>query len=170
MSTIRTILAALICFTLLLATPVLAQGTKVVKASGAWTLYSHQGAPGDICFITSQPRETKPADVERDRAYFYVSSWNQDGIRNQISVLLGYDVDDQSAISVSVGNRRFGLFAKDGKGFIANATEELQLIDAMKRGNTMVVAAKTKDGTSTVDTYSLIGVTAAVNLLNQGCS
>ena len=170
MSTIRTTLAALIGFAFLLAAPALAQGTKAVKTNGAWTLYSHQGAPGDICFITSQPRETEPADVERDRAYFYVSSWSQDGIRNQISVLLGYDLDDQSAISVLVGNRRFGLFAKDGKGFIANATEELQLIDAMKRGNTMVVEARTKDGTTTRDTYSLIGVTASMNQLNEGCS
>jgi len=170
MSTIRLTFAALIGFAFIFSAPAVAQGTKAVKTFGAWTVYSHQGAPGDICFITSQPRETEPADVERDRAYFYVSSWAKDGIRSQISVLLGYDLEDQSAITVSVGRRRFQLFAKDGKGFIANATEELQLIDAMKRGNTMVVRAKTKNGTETSDTYSLIGATAATNMLDRGCS
>lgn len=169
MSIIRTYVAAVFACSVFLVSPALAQGTKAVQTFGVWTLYSHKGAPGDICFITSQPRETAPSDVARDRAYFYVSSWEQDGIRSQVSVLLGYELSDQSAISVRVGSRTFSLFAKDGKGFIANATEELQLIDAMKRGNTMVVEAKTKDGTETTDTYSLMGVTAAYNTLNKGC-
>lgn len=170
MSNIRTALAALATCVVLVSSPVLAQETKVVKKFSAWTLYAHSGAPGAICFITSQPRETKPADVERDRAYFYVSSWSKDGIRSQISVLLGYEMDDQAPITVTVGSRQFKLFAKDDKGFVGDSTSELQLIDAMKRGNFMTVTAKTKDGRETSDTYSLIGATAAVNSLASGCS
>ena len=170
MSIQRTALATLAVCAILVSSPVFAQGTKVVETFSAWTLYSHKGAPGDICFITSQPRETKPADVERERAYFYVSSWNKDGIKSQVSVLLGYDLEDQATISVGIGNRRFNLFAKDDKGFVSDATSDLQLIDAMKRGNFMTVTAKTKDGIETTDTYSLIGATAAVNSLANGCS
>lgn len=170
MSINRTLLAILAVFAVLVSSPASAQGTNVVKTFSAWTLYSHKGSPGDICFITSQPRETKPADVQRDRAYFYVSSWRKDGIRSQVSVLLGYDLEDQAAITVKIGSRTFKLFAKDDKGFVSDATNELQLIDAMKRGNFMTVRAKTKDGTETVDTYSLIGATAATNALAAGCS
>lgn len=170
MSIFRTALAILAVCAFLTSSPVLAQETKVVKTFSAWTLYSHSGSPGDICFITSQPRETKPAEVQRERAYFYVSSWTKDGIRSQISVLLGYDLEDQAPITVTVGSRSFKLFAKNDKGFIGDATSELQLIDAMKRGNFMTVTAKTKDGTETTDTYSLIGATAAVNSLANGCS
>jgi len=170
MSIKRTALATLAACAILISSPVLAQETKVVKAFSAWTLYAHSGSPGDICFITSQPRETKPADVQRERAYFYVSSWTKDGIRGQISVLLGYDLEDQTPITVTVGSRRFKMFAKDDKGFVGDATSELQLLDAMKRGNFMTVTAKTKDGTQTIDTYSLIGATAAVNSLANGCS
>lgn len=150
--------------------PASAQGTKVVKTFKAWTLYAHKGAPGDICFITSQPRETKPADVQRDRAYFYLSSWKKDGIRSQVSVLLGYDLADQAPITVTISGRKFRLFAKNDKAFVGDSTNELQLIDAMKRGSFMTVEAKTKDGTATTDTYSLIGATAAVNSLRNGCS
>ena len=170
MSIKQTALATLTACAFLISSPVMAQETKVVKTFSAWTMYSHIGAPGDICFITSQPRETKPADVQRERAYFYVSSWNKDGIRSQISVLLGYDLEDQAPITVTVGSRQFKMFAKDDKGFVGDSTSELQLIDAMKRGNFMTVTAKTKDGTETTDTYSLIGATAAVNSLSNGCS
>ena len=164
-----TALAALIAFGFAAAAPVAAQGTKVVNTFTAWTKYSHTGDPGDICFITSQPRETKPTDVERDRANFYVSSWATDGIRNQVSVLLGDELDDEAEIDVRIGSRSFKLHAKDGKGFVGDPTDELQLIDAMKRGSFMTVTARTKDGTETTDTYSLIGVTAAVNALANGC-
>jgi hypothetical protein len=164
-----TALAAAIAFGVAATQAVTAQGTKVVNTFSAWTKYAHEGEPGDICFITSQPRETKPADVERDRAYFYVSSWSKDGIRNQVSVLLGYPLDDQSEITIRIGTRTFKLFAKGDKGFVGDATDELQLLDAMKRGNFMTVTARTQDGTETTDTYSLIGVTAAINALGQGC-
>ena len=170
MSIQRTAIVTLAICTVLISSPVLAQGTKLVKTFSAWTLYSHTGAPGDICFVTSQPRETKPAAVDRERAYFYISSWTKDGIRSQISVLLGYDMEDQAPITVTVGSRVFKMFAKNDKGFVGDATSELQLIDAIKRGNFMTVKAKTKDGTETTDTYSLIGATAAVNSLANGCS
>ena len=173
MSINRTVLATLTTlavFAVLISSPASVQGTNVVKAFSAWTLYSHKGSPGDICFITSQPRETKPADVQRERAYFYVSSWRKDGIRSQVSVLLGYDLVDQASITVTIGSKSFKLFAKNDKGFVGDATNELQLVDAMKRGNFMTVKAKTKDGTETIDTYSLIGATAAVNSLTGGCS
>lgn len=174
MITKRTAFAVLSACAMMLTAPAFAQssgdGTDVVKKFDAWTLYSHKGAPGDICFVTSQPRETQPEEVQRDRAYFYISSWPKDGIRSQVSVLLGYDLEDQATISVKIGGSTFELFAKDDKGFVSDATNELQLIDAMKRGNFMTVEAKTKDGKETSDTYSLIGATAAVNSLNDGCS
>ena len=170
MSIKRNLFAVIAAFAVLLSSPATAQGTKVVNTFNAWTLYSHAGSPGDICFISTQPRETQPSKLQRDRAYFYVSSWVKDGIRNQVSVLLGYDLADKSTIEVTIGSSKFDLFAKDGKAFVGDATEELKLIDAMKRGNFMTVKAKTKDGVETNDTYSLIGATAAMNSLSSGCS
>ena len=165
----KSLAVAALLLTAVFSSAALAQGTKVVANHKDWTLYSHQGEPADICFITSQPRETKPVDVKRKRAYFYVSSWTDDGIKSQISVLLGYELTDQSEVEVEIGNSRFTLFAKDDKAFVGSQTDELRLIDAMKRGNIMTVKASMKDGTSTEDKYSLIGVTAAINSLQNGC-
>ena len=170
MNTKTNIFATVAACAVLMSSLAQAQETKIVKTFDAWTLYSHSGAPADICFVSTQPRETKPAEVERDRAYFYVSSWIKDGIRNQVSVLLGYDLADQSPIEISIGSSKFQLFSKDGKAFVGDTTEELKLIDAMKRGSFMTVTAKTKDGVETSDTYSLIGATAAMNSLSTDCS
>ncbi len=168
----RSNITALAAFAIatVLSTSAFAQGTKLVQSLSDWKLYSHKGSPGDICFITSQPRETEPKDIRRNRAYFYVSSWPSDGIRAQISVLLGYDLVDPSEVEVEIGTAKFTLYAKTDKAFVGNQTDELRLIDAMKRGNFMTVKASTKDGTQTEDRYSLIGVTAAINSLQGGCS
>ena len=166
-SVIKIGLFVITCFAAVI--PAHAQGTKVVNAYDSWTLYSHKGSPANICFVTSQPKETKPANVRRDRAYFYVSSWNGDGIRNQISVLMGYDMPDESDVEIRIGSRRFKLFSKADKAFVSSATDEQQLITAMKRGSFMTVTASMKDGTRTSDTYSLIGVTQAINSLGNGC-
>jgi invasion protein IalB len=147
-----------------------AQATKVVNKFNDWVLYTHSGEPATICFISAQPRETAPAGYNKDRSYFYVSAWPNDGVKAEVSVKMGKDLRDGSNVSVQIGNARFSLFVKGDKAFVTEATEELKLLDAMKRGSFMKVSATTNDGTSIEDTYSLIGVTAAVNSLSEGCN
>ena len=61
------------------------------------------------------------------------------------------------------------LFAKDDKAFVADPTEELKLIEAMKRGSSMKVDATSDSGSSTSDTYSLMGISAALRGLSDTC-
>lgn len=146
-----------------------AQSTKVVQKFNDWVLYSHSGEPNDICFLTAQPRETTPEGYSRDRSYFYVSAWPKDGVKAEISVKMGKELQNGSNVQVQIGNSRFRLFTKGDKAFVEDPTEELKLIDSMKRGSFMVIRATVADGTTISDTYSLIGVTNAVNTLSQGC-
>lgn len=146
-----------------------AQSTKVVQKFGDWVLYSHSGAPATICFITAQPRETKPVGYAKERSYFYVSAWPNDGVKAEISVKIGKPLQNGSQVTVQIGNSRYNLFSKGDKAFVEDPTQELKLIDSMKRGSFMTVSATTDDGTTVADTYSLIGVTNAVNSLSGGC-
>ena len=146
-----------------------AQSTKVVQKFNDWVLYSHSGAPNEICFLSAQPRETTPQGYQRERSYFYVSAWPKDGVKAEISVKLGKELQNGSDVQIQIGNSRYKLFTKGDKAFVEDPTQELKLIDSMKRGSFMVVRATVADGTAVSDTYSLIGVTNAVNTLSQGC-
>ncbi|HUS97439.1 MAG TPA: invasion associated locus B family protein [Hyphomicrobiaceae bacterium] len=158
----------LVTLSILAATSATAQ-TKLVQAYRDWTMYAHSGSPADICFITSQPKEATPAGTRGDRSFFYISAWPKDGIKAEISVKVGSPLKDSSPVIVQIGNQKFELFTKGDKAFVSDATEELKLLDAMKRGSFMVTKATRQDGQETTETYSLLGVTQAINSLAKGC-
>lgn len=143
--------------------------TKLVNEYKDWTVYEHSGRPADICFTTAQPKETEPRGISRSSAYFYVSNWPKDGVKSEVSLKLGFDAQAGSDVIVRIGGSRFRLFSKGDKAFVSDPQQELKLIDAMRRGSFMVVEANTSGGASVKDTYSLIGVTAAIKAI-QSCS
>lgn len=166
----RLFAGAIVCSALALVSSVVhaqTSGTKELTQHKDWTTYEHRGAPGDICFATSQPKQTEPAGISREDAYFYVSAWPKDGVKNEISVKLGYAVKADTQITVVVGRAEFALFAKGDKAFVRDPNDELKLVNAMRRGNNMVVTATNEEGVTTKDTYSLLGVTAAIREVND---
>ena len=149
------------------STGALAQQTKLVIESKDWTVYQHTGEPDNICFATSQPKETDPRGINRSSAYFYVSAWPKDGVKAEVSLKLGFNIKAGSDVEVQIGNGRFSLFPKGDKAFVNDPQQELKLIDAMKRGSFMTVTAESDQGTRIKDTYSLIGVTQAINSIDN---
>ncbi len=156
------IIAAVFCATT-------AQAAKLVEKSGDWSMFIHDAAQKKICFIASQPSSSSPKDAKRDQPFFYVSAWPKDGVKSEVSVLLGYPIKKGSDVTVTISSNTFKLFSQGDKAFVADPTEELKLIDAMKRGSKMEVAATAEAGFETTDKYSLSGVTASIKNLDSKC-
>lgn len=146
-----------------------AHAAKLIDKSGDWSMFIHDAAQKKICFIASQPSSSTPSDAKRDQPFFYVSAWPKDGVKAEISVLLGYPVKKGSDVSITISSSTFKLFAQGDKAFVADPTEELKLIDAMKRGSTMEVSAAAEAGFETTDKFSLSGVTASLKNLDSKC-
>lgn len=146
-----------------------AQAANLVGTYRDWTVFKHEESAKQICFAASQPKQMLPRGANRDSVFFYVSAWPKDGVKSEVSIRLGYPIKPGSTVEVSVGNRKFDLFAKDDKAFVADPTDELKLIEAMRRGSSMKVAATSTRGTRTTDSYSLMGVSAALSGLATSC-
>ena len=146
-----------------------ASAAQLVKTYRDWSVFSHEQADKKICFAATQPKDTTPEGANRDGVFFYVSAWPKDGVKSEVSVRLGYTIQKGSTVKVVVGSDSFDLFAKDDKAFVADATEELKLIDAMRRGSSMKVEATSDSGSATADTYSLMGISAALKGLSDTC-
>ncbi len=146
-----------------------ASAATLVKTHKAWSVFSHGESSKKICFAASQPKVTLPKGANRSAVFFYVSAWPNDGVKSEISVRQGYPIKPGSTVSVTIGGKKFNLFAKDDKAFVADATEELKLIDAMKAGSVMSISGISKRGTKTTDRYSLSGITAALATLSATC-
>lgn len=152
-----------------LATAAAAQTVDLVERNGAWALYADTATPKQICFVASQPQAVEPIGANRGSIYFYVSAWPKDGIKSEPSVKVGYPIDDQKDVTVTIGTDIFKLFANGERGFVADPTEELKLVDAMKKGSTAIVRATSKRGTNTTDTYSLSGITLTLQKMAAAC-
>lgn len=146
-----------------------ASAATLVKTYRDWSVFSHEDSSKKICFAASQPKDSTPEGANREGVFFYISSWPKDGVKSEVSVRLGYQIQKGSTVKISVGSENYDLFAKDDKAFVADPTQELKLIDAMKRGNTMKVEATSDSGSETADTFSLMGISAALKGLSDTC-
>ncbi|MDX2308046.1 MAG: invasion associated locus B family protein [Hyphomicrobium sp.] len=153
------------------ALPALAEGGATVTGTyGSWSLYKSESKSHKICFVAAAPEDKKPAKANRAAVLFYISAWPKDGIRSEVSVKLGYPIKAKSDVKVSIGDANFTLFVKDERAFVADTTDELKLIEQMKKGSTMQVDGVSERGTETSDTYSLSGISQALQSMAESCS
>ena len=158
------------CFAAALScTPALAENPTLLQKSGDWSAYSASGDP-KVCFAVTQPKASTPKKVKRGPIYFYVSAWPGDQVTNEISVKMGYPFKPEAVATLTVGAKKFELFTKDEGAFIEKAETEKDLVEAMRKGSSMKINGKSARGTPTSDTYSLKGISDALDRMAKECS
>ena len=163
------IAAGAAALTSLFAVTATAQTVAQVEKQGAWTLYADTATPKAVCFIAAQPQAVEPLGANRGPIFFYISAWPKDGVKTEPSIKVGYPVKPDAEMSVTVGTDTFKLFIKGERGFVADANEELKLVEALKKGSNALVKAISARGTATTDTYSLSGLSTALDKLAATC-
>ncbi len=138
---------------------------------GAWGAYT--AAPGGkkICFALAKPAtsKTNPPNRPRDPSYAFISTRPSEKVANEVSVMMGYPLKAGSEGSVSVGGNEFAMYTKGDGIWIKNAAEETKLVDMMRKGADVTVKGVSGRGTETTDTYSLRGLTQALDRVAQEC-
>jgi len=136
-----------------------------------WTVYSKKSEAGRICFMSSVPTKL---DGDYDRANrgetrVYVTHGPGKSDRNVVSVQAGYRYSKQSQVEFKVDGNKTVLFTLDNFAWAQGADQDQKLIQAMKRGNSLVVTGISSRKNKTVDTYSLAGFTKAKAFLDKSC-
>jgi invasion protein IalB len=123
-----------------------AQTPKPIKQHKAWGAYSYKDArAGTICYILSIP--TKP---DGSAAF-------------EPQVEVGYPLKADASVTVTVDGKSFKMFSQGNNAWLTDVSQESTLVAAMKNGRSMKVSGQSTRGTQTSYTYSLSGVTAALN-------
>jgi invasion protein IalB len=146
-----------------------AEKARLLEKSDDWSVFVHEGADGKVCFASSTPKDMEPKGARRSTVYFYVTTWQKDGVRNEVSVKLGYPLKADSTPVVTVGDATFEMFPREDKAFIKNPVDERKLLQTMLASGSMVVKATSARGTDTTDQYSLIGMSKAIKKLEEVC-
>jgi hypothetical protein len=138
---------------------------------GDWGAYTASPGGKKVCFALAKPTssETKPPDRPRDQPYMFISTRPAEKVTNEVSIVVGYPFKPGSEASAEVGSTTFALYTQGDGAWIKNGAEEAHMVDAMRQGDTAVVKGESAKGTQSTDTYTLKGLSEALDGIAQEC-
>lgn len=144
---------------------------SLIGQFGVWGAYVAAPNGKKVCFALAKPSSSKtdPPNRPRDTAYAFISTRPAEKVSDEVSIMIGYPLKPGSEGSVEVGGARFAMYSQGDGLWIKNAAEEDRLVDAMRKGADAVVKGVSSRGTDTTDTFSLKGLTQALDKLGQEC-
>jgi invasion protein IalB len=135
---------------------------------GDWGAYQTQGKQ-KTCYALAQPKTREPDKLKRDAAYVFISYRPAENVKNEISIIMGFAMKDGGEAQATIGDSEFGLIAKGSNAWVKNPAEESHFIDAMKKGSKLIVKAASSKGKASTDTYSLAGLSQALDKVRKEC-
>jgi hypothetical protein len=143
--------------------------TRTVSKFGEWTVYAHDDASGRLCFAAAPPRASDPPQDTGFKPLLYVSAWPREGVRAEVSVKSASPLKPGALSSIIVDKSTFKLSANGDRAYVLDPTDELKLLEAMKKGSSVIVLAQTEQGVMAKDTYALAGITQALQAITAAC-
>lgn len=163
----------------LLATSAFSQdaSTNRVAVETDWNVFVESNPTS--CWATSIPKETvntkdgRVVAVGRGEIQLFVTYIPSSDAKGQISFTGGYPFSTGSQVGLTVSGNTYQLFTNATNpemAWAASESDDAKIITAMKRGANAVLTGLSSRGTTTKDTFSLLGFTAALEDAEKRCS
>jgi len=138
---------------------------------GTWGAYSATPNGKHVCFALAKPSasKTNPPNRPRDPAYAFVSTRPAEKVINEVSIMIGYALKPGSESTLEVGGASYAMYTQGDGLWIKNAAEEDQMVQAMRRAADATVKGVSAKGTETTDTFSMKGLSQALDRIAQDC-
>ena len=158
------------------AGPALAQSAERVAAHADWSVFV--ASDPKECYIVSPPkssaakRDGQAAEVQRGDIRLFVAFRPGENVSNEVSFTGGYPFRESGAVTLAVGGDSFNLGPgrnDSGEWAWTDPSDDARAVAAMRRGSTAKVTGTSARGTTTEDTFSLAGFTAAVEDAEARC-
>lgn len=145
--------------------------TVLLGQFGDWGAYSATPGGKKVCFALSKPTSgvTDPPGRNRDASYAFISTRPAEKVKDEVSVIVGYPQKSGHDAVATVDSSNFVMYTQNDGAWVKNAAEEAQMVTAMRKGSDMVIKSESSRGTKTTDTYSLKGVSDALDKVAAEC-
>lgn len=156
--------------------------TNRVATETDWFVFVEEN-PSE-CWAVSEPKETvntrdgRVVAVRRGEIQLFVVYKPSENVVGQVSFTGGYPFAEGSTVEVEIGDRDFTFYTEnrldaegDRVGWAWPAPDDdAAVMAAMKAGVSATLTARSSRGTTTEDTFSLLGFTAASEDAETRCS
>ncbi len=154
----------------IMALPVSAQAKPTLHGSfGDWSVYSLNEGSQKTCFIFSEAKTKAPSSVRHGDIHFLVASWKSGEASEQPSFMADFNLRKERSPVITIGGDSFDMYVSRNEAFIADNLDERNLVQKMRAGSTMNVKAVSSRGTSVSYTFSLRGISAALDKAQSAC-
>jgi len=149
------------------------ESTNRVAAETDWSVFVEENPSS--CWGVSSPKETvntqngNVVSVRRGDILLFVSFRPDQDVNGEISFTGGYPFAPDSTVAVAVGSDTFQLFTNGEWAWPATPEDDARLLAAFQRGAEAVVTGRSARGTTTRDTFSLFGFSAAFEEARRRC-
>ena len=151
-----------------------ADNSTLLGVSKDWAAFQATTSDGKSCFAQSKPRSVFPKKAARDAILFMISDWPGRNVKSELEIVPGYIYKEGEPVYAQVGTTKVEFFSTNdnnvGTAWVKDAAEEARLIQAMRTGSTITVSGISKRGTKTKDTYSLNGLSVALEKIHAACA
>jgi len=158
------------------AGPAFAQSAERVAAHVDWSVFV--ASDPKECYIVSPPkssvarRDGQAAEVQRGDIRLFVAFRPGENVSNEVSFTGGYPFQDGGTVTLVIGADSFNLGpgrGDSGEWAWTDPADDARVVAAMRRGSTATITGTSSRGTTTEDTFSLSGFTAAVEDAEARC-
>ena len=120
----------------------------------------------DYCLIQSAPLKTDiPEGKSRGENYLLVYRM-KNNVEPIIQITAGFNYKSPDSINVKIDDKDYSFYSDADTAW---AKEDKNAIMAMKKGSELITSGISDKGTEVIDTYTLIGFTAAFKKLMNDC-
>ena len=141
----------------------------LLETSGKWQAFSSQQGRTKVCYALSKAESRVPANLKDVEGLLFVATRPTEGVRNEISFVLNFDLKEDVEHQAIIGAERFALVAKGQNMWLKNPAEEPRMLDSLRKGAGLEIKGTSKRGNPTADKYSLSGMSQTVKRAEDAC-
>ena len=149
--------------------PVKAPHLRRLGGAGRWEAYAFgtKGAP--VCYLYGDAIKTEPKDFRRKTPVAMVTHRPDEHVFDVVSFSEFLPLKKGSDVSLDIGGRKFDLFIHGDTAWSPTSETDKTIVETMIKGTEATVEATPQKGPRITDTYSLIGFTKALSLIDKAC-
>lgn len=154
------------------AMPAAAAEPVLLESHDTWQAYAQGEGESRECWASAKPARWNASrkNVRRGGIYLTVTLRPAKGVVNEVAYRAGYPIKEGEPVTVEVAGQKSNLPITEGENaWPKTPLDDAVLVEAFRQGNQAVVRALSARGTSTTDTFSLIGFTKALERAAGAC-
>lgn len=150
------------------------ESSNLVAEKTDWGVYEDDN-PRE-CWGVSVPKETvntrdgRVVAATRGQILLMVFFRPGSGANAQVTFTGGYPFASGSKVNIDISGTSYSLFTDGEWAWPEDTSEDAKIVAAMKRGANATVTGLSSRGTTTKDTFSLRGFTAALEEAQKRCA